>query len=95
MMRGMVVACVLLAACASRSHIGPYVKSVHREGGWLIVEKCTISLLGERLDESDCATDRVPLPTVQVAPRCAGAPGTQGLPGQAPAPSSPLMPPRS
>jgi hypothetical protein len=57
-----------LSACSSSSQIGPYVKSVARNGAYLAVHKCMIVLVGETLEEGECTLEHVPLGTLPVAP---------------------------
>lgn len=57
---------VLLTACVSESAVGPYVKSVARQGPWLIVQKCTIILSGDELHEGECTMEQMPLGTIPV-----------------------------
>jgi hypothetical protein len=85
------LACALacaLGGCASQSQIGPYVKSVARNGPWLAVTKCTIVLVGEELEEGTCTLEHVPLSQVPMAPASATAPAapTAGAPFPAPQP---------
>lgn len=57
-----------LAGCTSTTTIGPYVKSVARNGAWLAVQKCMIVMEGDELSEGECTVDHVPLATVPAAP---------------------------
>jgi hypothetical protein len=82
---------VALAACApSTSQIGPYVKSVARNGAWLAVQRCMIVLEGNTLAEGECTVEQFPLGTipqgapVQMYPQA--APGAQAAPLPAPTP---------
>ena len=67
------------AGCASQSQIGPYVKSVARNGAWLAVQKCMIVLVGEELEEGECTVEHVPLAVVPTVPAGPGMalPATQ------------------
>jgi hypothetical protein len=69
------------AGCASQSQIGPYVKSVARNGAWLAVQKCMIVLEGEELLEGPCTIEQVPLMALPAAPAGPGmaVPATQPI----------------
>jgi hypothetical protein len=84
---------LLLTACAGESTVGPYVKSVARQGPWLIVQKCTIVLSGDELHEGECSMEQMPLGTIPIQqPPMVAPPGPPGAPAmqlpQAPPPRS-------
>ena len=60
---------ILLAfgGCATSSAVGPYVKSVARNGAWLAVQKCMIVLEGDDLTETSCTIENVPLGSIPPA----------------------------
>ena len=63
-MKALIAALVLCSACVSESQIGPYVKSVSRNGNWLMVQKCMIMLEGDDLAEGRCTMEQLPLGSV-------------------------------
>ena len=67
------LACCALAACMRQTQVGPYVKSVTRDGNWLIVQRCMLQLEGDDIFENKCTKDQVPLASVAPAP-AAGPP---------------------
>lgn len=81
MSRALVIA-ALLAGCANRSTVGPFVKSVARTGDYLAVVKCMITLEREELTEEQCTIEHVPLRAIPM----------QALP-PAPPPTVPPAPP--
>jgi hypothetical protein len=81
-MRWLLVLATLLGGCMSHSQIGPYVKSVSRNGNWLVVVKCVIELHGEDLAEGACTQENLPLVGVPVQP-----PPMQPPPMQQPPPA--------
>lgn len=63
------VVAVVVAGCgAGRSQVGPYVKSVIRDGEWLAVTKCMIVLDDEVLHEQECSLHKIPLRSVPPPP---------------------------
>jgi hypothetical protein len=55
---------LVVTGCLAPTPIGPYVKTVARDGGFLMVQKCTIILEGDDLREDQCGWERVPLATI-------------------------------
>jgi hypothetical protein len=84
-MKAMIAALVLCSACVSESQIGPYVKSVNRNGSWLIVTKCMIMQEGDELAEGRCTMEQLPLGSVPMMP-----PPQQGYPQQPMPPPQPM-----
>jgi hypothetical protein len=56
-----VVWLIAVVGCASASRIGPFVKSVARQGSALAVVTCEIVLDGNELHEGACYTQMIPL----------------------------------
>lgn len=96
MTRYLLIAACALGGCASTSQIGPYVKSVTRQGPWLTVQKCMIVLDGEELQEGACTTEQLPLytlaPPIAAPPQGGYAPQAPGLPKAPTMPSLPSAP---
>lgn len=68
-MRAIVLALALaVTGCTSTTTIGPYVKSVARNGAWLAVQKCMIVMEDDVLSEGSCTVEHVPLGTLPPTP---------------------------
>jgi hypothetical protein len=78
-MKALVAMLLLCGACVNESAIGPYVKSVNRNGNWLIVQKCMIMMEGDDLAEGRCTMEQLPLGSVPMMP-------PQQMPPQQPTP---------
>jgi hypothetical protein len=80
------VLALALTGCMSAKQIGPYVKSVARDGAWLAVTRCTIVVEGDNLSEGPCTLEHVPIGAMTAAPVApALRPGTP-LPAPQPIP---------
>lgn len=63
-----IVLALALTGCTSATQIGPYVKSVARNGAWLSVQKCMIVMQGDDLAEGPCTLEHVPIGAMTAAP---------------------------
>jgi hypothetical protein len=73
--RALAIAAALVTGCVPTSQIGPYVRSVQRQGAWLVVQKCMIVLEGDDLNESNCTVENLPLGSVPMGPPMGPPPG--------------------
>ncbi|MFT3691727.1 MAG: hypothetical protein QM831_01215 [Kofleriaceae bacterium] len=69
---------VLLALCVAGcvsggTPIGPYVKTVARNGDFLAILRCQIVLEGDDLREDTCAWEQIPLARLRPMPGPPGA----------------------
>jgi hypothetical protein len=65
---GASLAIALCTGCMMPTPIGPYVKSVARNGAYLAVQKCTIVLDGDNLREAQCGWEQVPIAALPPPP---------------------------
>ena len=68
MIRALAIAAALAGGCVPTSQVGPYVRSVVRQGPWLVVQKCMIVLEGDDLSEANCTVENLPLGSVPMGP---------------------------
>jgi hypothetical protein len=59
---------LMLCSCMTATPIGPYVKTVARNGAYLAVQKCTIVLDGDNLREDQCGWEQVPIAALPPPP---------------------------
>ncbi len=81
-----IILALALMGCTTATQIGPYVKSVARNGAWLAVQKCMIVMEGDNLEEGACTLEHVPLGTLPVAPGPMAPPLRPGVALPAPQP---------